>query len=239
MKAKKKEIFFRSFREKNTKNTKFSIIFENKIIRFLSEKDSDHYRFLRRQESSIIMGYIFSGFPIKLGMTTLVTLIGLHKMKTHEIKIGNLQFSATHFLIGEKFGVEALHGHNFGVEITFRSKIDADGIVVDFAKLRAYANEIIEQLNHKLLIPAKNSDLKIELDNKNISISANNIALMLKTNNVIQIPFVNTSAELIAEYFAQGILTKLRDSGIINGTGTLKVGVSEEPGCIGICTIEF
>ena len=135
--------------------------------------------------------------------------------------------------------MEALHGHNFSIDITFKSKIDADGIVVDFVKLRAFAAEIIEQLDHKLLIPAKNPGIKIGLDSKNINISANNISIKLKSNNVVQIPFVNTSAELIAEYFAQEILTKLRDSGMLNGTGTLKAAISEEPGCTGICNIDF
>ncbi len=160
-------------------------------------------------------------------------------MKTHEIKIDNFQFSAAHFLIGEKFGVEALHGHNFGVEITFKSRIDDAGIVVDFINLRSYAKEIINQLDHKLLLPGRNPGIKIEQSDKNTNISADSLFISIKSNNVVQIPFVNTSAELIAEYFAQNMLTKLRDSGMLNGTGTLKVGISEEPGCTGICRIDF
>ena len=161
------------------------------------------------------------------------------KMKTYQVKIDNLVFSAAHFLVSSDFGTEALHGHDFGVEITFETDVIEDGIVLDFVLLRDYSENILKKLDHKLLIPAQNPDIKIESVNKNICISADNISLNLKTNNVIQIPFVNTSAELIAEYIAHSLLTKLRDSGMINGTGAITVGVSEEPGCQGICRIEF
>ncbi len=160
-------------------------------------------------------------------------------MKTYQVKVENLVFSAAHFLISSDFGVEALHGHNFAVEITFEKNIIEDGIVLDFVLLRDYAEKILKKLDHKLLIPSGNPDIKIEQVDKNVSISADGIILSLKTNNVMQIPFVNTSAELIAEHIAQSLLTKLRDSGMLNGTGAITVGVSEEPGCQGICKIEF
>jgi 6-pyruvoyltetrahydropterin/6-carboxytetrahydropterin synthase len=60
-------------------------------------------------------------------------------------------FSAAHTLaIGGK--CEDLHGHNFRVDITAGSeKVNAEGIVIDFRILKAWANEILEEIDHTFL----------------------------------------------------------------------------------------
>ncbi|MBN2255547.1 MAG: 6-carboxytetrahydropterin synthase [Deltaproteobacteria bacterium] len=67
-------------------------------------------------------------------------------------------FSAAHTLaIGGK--CEELHGHNFRVDITAGSEtVNAEGIVIDFRILKAWANEILEEIDHTFLnnLPAFN-----------------------------------------------------------------------------------
>lgn len=60
-------------------------------------------------------------------------------------------FSAAHTLdIGGK--CEDLHGHNFAVDVTVASKIlDSEGLVVDFRILKAWTDDVLEQLDHKFL----------------------------------------------------------------------------------------
>ena len=60
-------------------------------------------------------------------------------------------FSAAHTLdIGGK--CEDLHGHNFTVDVTVASKnLDSEGLVVDFRILKAWTDDVLEQLDHKFL----------------------------------------------------------------------------------------
>jgi 6-pyruvoyltetrahydropterin/6-carboxytetrahydropterin synthase len=61
-------------------------------------------------------------------------------------------FSAAHVLpeIGGK--CEALHGHNFAVEVTVAGpELDAQGMLIDFRVLKGWLNDILEGLDHKYL----------------------------------------------------------------------------------------
>ncbi|HEU17885.1 MAG TPA: 6-carboxytetrahydropterin synthase [Deltaproteobacteria bacterium] len=60
-------------------------------------------------------------------------------------------FSAAHTLaIGGK--CEELHGHNFMVDITAGSEnVNDEGVVIDFRILKAWADEIFEEIDHKYL----------------------------------------------------------------------------------------
>ena len=60
-------------------------------------------------------------------------------------------FSAAHTLtIGGK--CEELHGHNFMVDITAGSeKLNDAGVVIDFRILKAWAQDILEEVDHKFL----------------------------------------------------------------------------------------
>ncbi|UCE71551.1 MAG: 6-carboxytetrahydropterin synthase QueD [Nitrospiraceae bacterium] len=62
------------------------------------------------------------------------------------------QFSSAHQLRGYKGKCEALHGHNWRVQVTVASdKLNDIGIVVDFHDLRSVTNEVIHSLDHAFL----------------------------------------------------------------------------------------
>ncbi len=68
-----------------------------------------------------------------------------------EIKVST-EFSAAHSLRGYKGKCEALHGHNWKVEIEVSSKkLNKLGMVVDFKELKYKVNQITTQLDHKHL----------------------------------------------------------------------------------------
>lgn len=73
----------------------------------------------------------------------------------YEISIRK-DFSAAHKLeIGGK--CEALHGHNYRVEVTVSGpSLDGMGVLIDFRDLKKWLSEILEKLDHQYLneIPA-------------------------------------------------------------------------------------
>ncbi|MBI5665262.1 MAG: 6-carboxytetrahydropterin synthase QueD [Nitrospirae bacterium] len=62
------------------------------------------------------------------------------------------QFAAAHQLRGYKGKCEALHGHNWRVQVTVSSdKLDDLGMVLDFHELKAITVEVLSSLDHSFL----------------------------------------------------------------------------------------
>ncbi|CDM64400.1 6-carboxytetrahydropterin synthase QueD [Pyrinomonas methylaliphatogenes] len=77
-------------------------------------------------------------------------------------------FSSAHQLRGYKGKCENLHGHNYKVEIYARGrKLNEIGLLVDFAELKAAADEVIERLDHRNLneIPPFDRELNPSAEN--------------------------------------------------------------------------
>ena len=62
------------------------------------------------------------------------------------------EFNAAHKLRDYQGKCEALHGHNWIVEISLKSqKLDKNGMVMDFSHLKEELAKLLESLDHKLL----------------------------------------------------------------------------------------
>ena len=66
----------------------------------------------------------------------------------HKVKIIR-QFSAAHSLDNYKGKCEALHGHNWKVEVLASSlKLNSSGMVMDFSDLKKITSNVLEELDH-------------------------------------------------------------------------------------------
>jgi 6-pyruvoyltetrahydropterin/6-carboxytetrahydropterin synthase len=62
------------------------------------------------------------------------------------------EFSAAHALRGYKGKCENTHGHNFAVELVAEGeKLAVDGMLLDFAILKALLKEVLADVDHRLL----------------------------------------------------------------------------------------
>ncbi|MDD5730825.1 MAG: 6-carboxytetrahydropterin synthase QueD [Candidatus Omnitrophica bacterium] len=69
----------------------------------------------------------------------------------YSIKV-EANFSSAHNLRGYKGKCEALHGHNWKVEVTVVSNtLDKIGMVLDFKFLKAQLNKVLDPLDHTYL----------------------------------------------------------------------------------------
>jgi len=61
-------------------------------------------------------------------------------------------FSSAHQLKGYKGKCEALHGHNWKVEIEVGGKkLDRVGLLIDFNEVKSILKKIVDELDHKML----------------------------------------------------------------------------------------
>lgn len=69
----------------------------------------------------------------------------------YEIKIIT-QFSAAHRLENFEGKCEALHGHNWKVEVFLvGDRLDAAGLLMDFGQVKDHTRELLEEIDHKYL----------------------------------------------------------------------------------------
>jgi len=61
-------------------------------------------------------------------------------------------FAAAHRLESYHGKCENLHGHNFSVEALFEGEqVNEEGMLVDFAILKGYLKEVLEELDHTFI----------------------------------------------------------------------------------------
>ena len=69
----------------------------------------------------------------------------------YELKVIS-QFAAAHRLENFYGKCEALHGHNWKVEVSLvGEKLDAAGVLMDFGQIKAGTNALLEEIDHKYL----------------------------------------------------------------------------------------
>lgn len=92
----------------------------------------------------------------------------------------DFSFSAAHSIRGHTRGCERLHGHNYRVRVHLRAeRLDALGMVLDFADLKAIMQEVLGPFDHRVI------------------------------NEVPPFDERNTTAELLAEYVWEEVSRRL------------------------------
>ncbi len=64
---------------------------------------------------------------------------------TREVSMG-------HRLPDHKGKCKNLHGHNYQISITIEGEIQPDGMILDFAYLKAYLSEVLRPMDHAMVL---------------------------------------------------------------------------------------
>ncbi|HLI35014.1 MAG TPA: 6-carboxytetrahydropterin synthase QueD [Terriglobia bacterium] len=94
-------------------------------------------------------------------------------------------FAAGHALRNYKGKCENVHGHNYRVQVTVAGEtLNAAGLLVDFADLKAGLRGLVDRLDHRFL------------------------------NEIEPFDQINPSAENLAKYLGDGLRDRLQDQGL-------------------------
>lgn len=142
-----------------------------------------------------------------------------------------LAFSAAHFITFRGHKCESLHGHNYRVGVTVTGQVDPEcQFVLDFAILKQILKPMVEAIDHKVLLPTKSP--KLELDETGDSLTVIYLGApryRFPLSDCALVPVTNTTAEMLAEYFATQVeeeLVRLRFAHL----SELEIVVEESPG---------
>ena len=147
----------------------------------------------------------------------------------------HLVFSAAHFITFNRNVCERLHGHNWRTAVEVRGPLDENRYVFDFIALRNSLQSIVNELDHRVLLPSTHSDIRVEVGEKEVAAYFEDRRWVFPREDCVVLPVANTTAELIADWIASkliDVITKHVSGGAIE---TVQVEVEENFGQWAIC----
>lgn len=123
----------------------------------------------------------------------------------------NLRFASAHMIPHHKF-CGGIHGHSYYVDITVEGAESGEfGFVVDFKKIKGIVRQICSKLDHKILIPLKNDEIVFVNLEDTVKFSIGHKKYQLPLEDCCLLPLESTSAEELAEYFAENLYQSLKE----------------------------
>lgn len=137
-----------------------------------------------------------------------------------------LIFASGHFITYDG-QCEALHGHNYRVQVELEGKLDPNAYVFDFVTLKRTMRRLVDELDHRMLLPTANPHLRLEEEGDGIRVRyLDEREYLFPRGDVVLLPIPNTTAEMLATYLAQRLKAELESRGAANLTA-LVMGVEE------------
>ncbi|MGQ4873405.1 MAG: 6-pyruvoyl trahydropterin synthase family protein [Promethearchaeia archaeon] len=131
-----------------------------------------------------------------------------------------VKFSACHFIV-EHFKCSRLHGHNFYVSVEILGKLNEKYFVVDFMELGEKLKQIVEPLDHRILIPIASEVIKVQEIGDSVEVIFSNKKYLLPKEDTVFLPIPATTSELLAKYIHDELKKTYSDNKI-----SVKVGES-------------
>jgi 6-pyruvoyltetrahydropterin/6-carboxytetrahydropterin synthase len=114
----------------------------------------------------------------------------------------SLVFSAAHFITFNGNVCERLHGHNWRLDVTVFGDLDENCYVYDFIALRDACQDLVNQLDHRMLLPDRHHSIAVETspDGKEVTARFEDRRWVFPAEDCVILPLENTTAELIARW---------------------------------------
>ena len=142
-----------------------------------------------------------------------------------------LSFSSAHFITFQGHKCESLHGHNYRVGVTVTGQVDPEcQFVLDFALLKEILRPMVDAIDHKVLLPTASPKLTLEeSDDRLTVIYLGAPRYQFPRSDCALLPVSNTTAEMLAEYFATTMQAEIERRGF-DHLAELEIEVEESPG---------
>ena len=135
-----------------------------------------------------------------------------------------ITFSATHIIPGHsKCG--RLHGHDYAINASIEGEMGPDGVVMDFISVKEFLRDVANELDHRVLIPAKDKGVRVGKDYVEYKLGDKD--LRLPRSDCILLEIKVASAETLANFVLQRMLDKVK---FPKNVTRIEIGVDEGRG---------
>ncbi|MCA9005599.1 MAG: 6-pyruvoyl tetrahydropterin synthase family protein [Planctomycetaceae bacterium] len=162
----------------------------------------------------------------------------MNKFARYQVRVtkDHLVFSAAHFITFNGNICERLHGHNWRVAAELTGPLDENGYVFDFIALRDQLQKTVDALDHRVLLPTLHQQIKVREQDQEVEATFENRRWVFPREDCILLPVENTTAELIAHWIGQQLLTVI-GSNEASQIESVQIEVEENFGQWAICKL--
>ena len=151
------------------------------------------------------------------------------------VATGRLTFSAGHFIVLPGGECESLHGHDFRVAAEIEAPLGPDHLVVDFVALEGMLRGIVEELDHRVLVPLGSPDIDVEQDEGSVRMSCRGKRWVCPREDCRLLPIESTTAELLARWISARLREEMgkdaeKSSKPVVVPTLVRIEVEESPG---------
>ncbi len=126
-----------------------------------------------------------------------------------------LVFASAHFITFRGHQCESLHGHNYRVGVMVEGAVDDECLfVLDFSILKKIVRKIVDDIDHKVLLPTNNPKLAYRHDGEMVHVDYfGKPTYVFPKGDCALLPIQNSTAEMLAEYIAVHVKRELIEGG--------------------------
>ena len=148
-----------------------------------------------------------------------------------EVTKDYLVFSSAHFITFKGHQCESLHGHNYRVGVAVEGTVDPETLfVLDFSILKQITRRLVDDIDHKVLLPSNNPKLAFREDRDRLHVDYfGEPTYVFPRRDCALLPIPNTTAEMLAQYLGIHVRDELTRSGYTHLT-QLELEVEESFG---------
>jgi 6-pyruvoyltetrahydropterin/6-carboxytetrahydropterin synthase len=133
-----------------------------------------------------------------------------------------LRFSGCH-IIPEHGVCNRLHGHTYTIHTRIHGTLNEQGFVLDFGIIKDILRNIVTELDHRLLVPERNSHLKI-VNRDPLELSVEGKQYIIPNEDVVFLQIQSATAEHLAEYILNRVIETMTIPGNIE---KIEIGLDE------------
>ncbi|MBA3043975.1 6-pyruvoyl tetrahydropterin synthase family protein [archaeon] len=130
----------------------------------------------------------------------------------------NFTFSAGHMIPAHK-KCSRLHGHTYAVHARVHGEQDKSGMIVDFAVVKDAMRKIVDELDHRVLLPKKG----VVKEKNEVTIIEDGKRYVFPETDVVLIDVPSLTAENLAKYVLEKICKEIKNENI----SEIEIGISE------------
>src|SRR5258708_3889042 len=124
----------------------------------------------------------------------------------------HLVFCCGHFISYEGDKCERLHGHNYRAAVEVEGPLDENRYVFDFIALKSRIKAITDELDHRMMLPARNRVITLEETARSVRVRYKDREWLFPRDDCVLLPIENTTAELLARYIGERLRADLRSA---------------------------
>lgn len=140
-------------------------------------------------------------------------------------------FASAHFITFRGHQCESLHGHNYRVGVAVEGTVDSECLfVLDFSVLKQITRRLVDEIDHKVLLPALNPKLGYREEGNQLAVDYfGEPTYVFPKTDCAMLPIQNSTAEMLAQYLGSRVRDALASGGYTHLT-RLELEVEENYG---------